>query len=160
LPLWAAVLASVVGGVALDLAYPSVGWWPLAFVGVALALIALIGRSAWGALLVGFVFGATFYLIHIMWITRYLGVVPWFALAGLETVFMAVGSIPLALAYRWLPRLLPSRWATLIALPLLVGGLWTARELFMGSWPYTGFPWGRIGMSQSESPLAHVVSWT
>jgi apolipoprotein N-acyltransferase len=153
-------VASIAGGAILDLAYPSVGWWPLAFVGVGLSLVALIGRSAWGALLVGFVFGATFYLIHIMWITRYLGLVPWFALAGLETVFMAVGSIALTLAYRWMPRLFRSRWASLIALPILIGGLWTARELFMGSWPYTGFPWARIGMSQSESPLAHLASWT
>ncbi len=59
-----------------------------------------------------------------------------------------------------MPRVLPSRWAQLIVLPLLVGGLWTARELFMGTFPYTGFPWGRIGMSQSESPLAHIASWT
>jgi apolipoprotein N-acyltransferase len=160
LPLWAAVLVSVAGGIVLDLAYPSVGWWPLAFAGVAMSLLALIGRSAWGALLVGFVFGATFFLVHIMWITRYLGVVPWFALAGLETVFWAVGGIALTLAYRWMPRLFPSRWASLIVLPLLIGGVWTARELFMGSWPYTGFPWARIGMSQSESPLAHLVSWT
>ncbi|WP_127475226.1 apolipoprotein N-acyltransferase [Microbacterium sulfonylureivorans] len=160
LPLWAAVLVSIVGGVVLDLAYPSLGWWPLAFVGVGLSLIALIGRSAWSALLVGFVFGATFYLVHIMWITRYLGLVPWFALAGLEAIFMAVGSILLTLVYRWMPRLFPSRWAALIATPLLVAGIWTARELFMGSWPYTGFPWARIGMSQSESPLAQVASWT
>ncbi|GAB2836781.1 apolipoprotein N-acyltransferase [Microbacterium insulae] len=160
LPLWGAVLASIVGGAVLDLAYPSVGWWPLAFVGVGLALVALVGRSVWGAVLVGFVFGATFYLIHIVWITRYLGVVPWFALAGIETVFMAIGSIGLTLSYRWMPRLFPSRWASLVALPLLIGGVWTARELFMGSWPYTGFPWARIGMSQSESPLAHLASWT
>ena len=160
LPLWAAVVASIAGGAILDLAYPSVGWWPLAFIGVGLSLVSLIGRSLWGALLVGFVFGATFYLIHIMWITRYLGPVPWFALAGIETVFMAVGSIALTLAYRWMPRLFPSRWASLIGLPILIGGVWTARELFMGSWPYTGFPWARIGMSQSESPLAHLASWT
>jgi apolipoprotein N-acyltransferase len=160
LPLWVAVPASAVGGAVLDLAFPDVGWWPLAFVGVAFSLVSLIGRSVWGALLVGFVFGASFYLIHIEWITRYLGVVPWFALAGLESILMAAGSIPIALAYRWMPRLLPSRWAQLIALPFLVGGLWTARELFLGTWPYTGFPWGRIGMSQSESPLAHIVSWT
>lgn len=160
LPLWAAVLASLVGGIVLDLAYPSVGWWPLAFVGVGLSLVALIGRSVWGSLLVGLVFGATFYLVHIMWITRYLGVVPWFALAGLETIFMAAGSILLTLAYRWMPRLLPARWSALVLTPLLIGGLWTARELFMGSWPYTGFPWARIGMSQSESPLAHIASWT
>ena len=160
LPLWVAVLASAVGGAVLDLAFPDVGWWPLAFVGVAFALVSLIGRSVWGALLVGFIFGASFYLIHIEWITRYLGVVPWFALAGLESILMAAGAIPITLAYRWMPRVLPSRWAQLIALPLLVGGLWTARELLLGTWPYTGFPWGRIGMSQSESPLAHIVSWT
>jgi apolipoprotein N-acyltransferase len=160
LPLWAAVLASLAGGAILDLAYPSVGWWPLAFVGVGIALVSLIGRSVWGSLLVGFVFGATFFLIHIMWITRYLGLVPWFALAGIETVFLAVGSIPLTLAYRWMPRRFPSPWMRLIALPALIAGLWTARELFMGSWPYTGFPWARIGMSQSESPLAHLASWT
>jgi apolipoprotein N-acyltransferase len=159
LPLWAAVLVAAAAGGILDLAYPSVGVWPLAFVGVGLALVALIGRSAWGAVLVGFVFGAVFYLIHIMWITRYLGVVPWFALAGIETLFMAVGSVPITLAYRWLPRLSTALPVRLIALPLLVAGLWTSRELFMGSWPYTGFPWARIGMSQSESPLAHVASW-
>ncbi len=157
--MWAAVVAALAGGVALDLAYPAVGWWPLAFVGVGLSLLSLIGRSVGGALFVGFVFGATFYLVHIMWITRYLGLVPWFALAGIETVFMAAGSIGVTLAYRWLPRVSGAPAARLIALPLLVGGVWTARELFMGSWPYTGFPWGRIGMSQSESPLAHLTSW-
>ena len=159
LPLWAAVLVSAAAGPVLDLAYPSVGWWPLAFVGVGMSLVALIGRGAWGALLVGSVFGASFFLVHIMWITRYLGLVRWFALSGLETLFMGVGSILLALAYRWVPQVLPGRWAQLITLPLLVAGLWTARELFMGSWPYTGFPWARIGMSQSESPLSHLASW-
>ncbi|GAA1845321.1 apolipoprotein N-acyltransferase [Microbacterium koreense] len=159
LPLWAAVLAAAAGGAILDLAYPSVGWWPLAFVGVGLSLVSLIGRGAWSALLVGLVFGASFYLIHIMWITRYLGVIPWFGLAGIETLFMGLGAIPLSLAYRWMPRLWPGPWVQLIAVPALVAGLWTARELFMGSWPYTGFPWGRIGMSQSESPLAHIASW-
>ena len=29
----------------------------------------------------------------------------------------------------------------------------------MGSWPYGGFPWGRLGLSQSESPIAPVASW-
>lgn len=159
LPLWAAALVSIAAGPVLDLAFPSVGWWPLAFVGVAMTLLTLIGRRAGGALLVGLLFGASFYLVHIEWITRYLGVVPWYALTGLETLFMGVGSIGITVAYRWVPRILPGRWGRLVALPALVAGMWTARELFMGSWPYTGFPWARIGMSQSESPLAHVASW-
>ena len=160
IPLWLALVGAAVGGAVLDAAFPDIGWWPLAFAGIAFSLVGLIGRSIWGAVAVGAVFGASFYFIHISWITRYLGLLPWFGLAGIETVFFAVGSIPIALAYRWLPRVAPGRWGRLVALPALVAGLWTARELFMGSWPYTGFPWGRIGMSQSESPLAHIASWT
>lgn len=159
LPLWAAVPTAAVGGFALDLAFPDVGWWPLVFVGVAFALVSLIGRSIGGAVLVGLAFGAAFYFTHVEWVTRYLGLVPWFALAGLQAVLMAVGSIPIALAYRWMPRAMPGRWARLTALPALVAGLWTMRELVMGSFPYTGFPWGRIGMSQAESPLGHLASW-
>lgn len=160
LPIWAALVAAAAGGPILDLAFPAVGWWPLAFVGVALSLLSLIGRSAWGAWAVGSVFAASFYLIHIEWITRYLGVVPWFALTGLETLLSGVGAIAITLAYRWMPRVAPGRWGQLFAVPALVAGVWTAREQFVGSWPYTGFPWGRIGMSQSESPLADLASWT
>lgn len=160
LPLWAAILVAIAGGAILDLAFPDVGWWPLAFVGVGASLLTLIGRSAGGAFVVGFAFAASFYLIHIVWITRYLGVVPWFALAGIETLLSAIGAIAIALAYRWLPRLRGGTWARLVLLPALVAGLWTARELWLGAWPYTGFPWGRIGMSQAESPLAHIASWT
>lgn len=160
LPLWLALIVAAAGGAILDLAYPSVGWWPLAFVGVASSLVTLIGRSLGGAIAVGLVFGASFYLIHIIWITRYLGPVPWFALAGLETLLSGLGAIAITLAYRWLPRAFTGRVAALWALPAVVAGLWTARELFLGSWPYTGFPWGRIGMSQAEGPLAELASWT
>ncbi|MFS0867352.1 apolipoprotein N-acyltransferase [Microbacterium sp. 179-B 1A2 NHS] len=159
IPLWWAIPVAAIGGAVLDLAFPDVGIWPLAFVGVALSLLTLIGRSLGGAVLVGAVFAASFYLFHIEWITRYLGLVPWFALAGIETVLSAVAAMLLTLAYRWVPRLLPGPWGRVVALPALVAGTWTARELFLGSWPYTGFPWGRLGMSQAESPLAELSSW-
>ena len=58
LPLWAALLIAIGGGVVLDLAFPDVGWWPLAFLGVAASLVSLIGRSAWGAVAVGAAFAA------------------------------------------------------------------------------------------------------
>jgi apolipoprotein N-acyltransferase len=159
LPLWAATLTALVGGAVLDAAFPDIGWWPLAFVAIVFGLLSLIGRSVGGALLVGFAFGAAFWFVHVSWTSRYLGPVPWIALAGLESAIWAVGSIPITWAYRWLPRVRGGRWARLIALPAIVAGAWTLRELVYGSWPYTGFPWGRIGMSQSESPLAHVASW-
>ncbi|MEV5042530.1 MULTISPECIES: apolipoprotein N-acyltransferase [unclassified Microbacterium] len=159
LPLWLALPVAIAGGAVLDLAFPDIGIWPLAFVGAALTLVTLIGRSAWGSVAVGAVFAASFYLLHIAWITRYLGAVPWFALAGVETILSAVGAIVITLSYRWLPRLLPGSWARVTFLPALVAAAWTAREQFMGSWPYTGFPWARLGMSQADSPLAELASW-
>ncbi|WP_405376073.1 MULTISPECIES: apolipoprotein N-acyltransferase [unclassified Microbacterium] len=159
LSLWWALPLAVIGGALLDVAFPDIGIWPLAFVAVALSLITLIGRSIGGAMLVGAAFAASFYLLHIEWITRYLGPVPWFALAGLETLLSSVAAILLTLGYRWVPRLLPGSWSRVTVLPALIAGLWTAREQFLGSWPYTGFPWGRLGMSQAEGPLADLASW-
>ncbi|WP_127793424.1 apolipoprotein N-acyltransferase [Agromyces sp. LHK192] len=159
LPWWAGLPVAVLAGFVFDLAFPGVGAWPLAFVGIALALIVQVGRSAWGALLVGFVFGATFYLLHVEWTSRYLGPVPWLALSLLEALFVAVGGLAVTLAYRWLPRAWPGTWARLIALPALIAGLWTAREIAVGTFPYGGFPWARAAQSQSASPFAETVSW-
>jgi len=164
LPLWAAFISAVVGGLALDASFPSLGIWPLAFVAVALSLLSLIGRSAWSALAVGFAFGAAFYFPHIDWAARFLGEnalswVPWAALAGIESVFMGAGAVLIALGYRWVSRTMRPGTARLAATSLVAAGVWTSRELIMGSWPYGGFPWGRIGMSQSLSPLASVASW-
>ncbi len=159
LPLWAAVAASVAGGVLLTLAFPAVSWWPMALPAVVLALIGLVGRSVWASLLVGFAFGAAFFFINLLFTARYLGPVPWIALSMLEALITAAGAIPLTLAYRWMPRVLPSVAARLTLLPLLVAGLWTLREQIVGSWPYGGFPWGRIGISQVNGPLAEVASW-
>jgi apolipoprotein N-acyltransferase len=159
LPLWAAVAAAVAGGLLLTTAYPSLGWWPMAFVAVPSVLVSLAGRRSWSALLVGFAFGAAFSLTNLAFTARYLGPVPWLALSILEALIIAVGSIPIALAYRWLPRVLPGRWATLVGLPALVAALWTMRELVQGTFPYGGFPWARIGVTQSDAPDADIASW-
>ncbi|MCD1267419.1 apolipoprotein N-acyltransferase [Microbacterium sp. MEC084] len=161
LPLWAALVVAAAGGLALDASFPSLGIWALAPVAVALSLASLIGRRVGGALLAGLAFGAAFWFPHIDWTARFLADqplawLPWVALAGLQTIFTGLGAVPMALAYRWFPT---GRWARLVGLPALVAALWTARELATGSWPYGGFAWGRIGMSQSESPLAQVTSW-
>ncbi|WP_434810796.1 apolipoprotein N-acyltransferase [Microbacterium sp. bgisy189] len=160
LPVWAAVLASAAAGILLDLASAPVGWWPLTFVSVTVALVALIGRSIGGALLVGTVFGAVFYTTHLVWVGEFLGPVPWLALAGLEAVLFGAGAVPIALAYRWTARYPARGLVQLLAVPPLIGVLWTAREVVMGAWPYSGFPWARLGMTQVGGPLAEAVSWT
>ena len=160
LPVWAAVLASAAAGLLLDLASAPVGWWPLTFVSVTVALVALIGRSIGGALLVGTVFGAVFYTTHLVWVGEFLGPMPWLALAGLEAVLFGAGAVPIALAYRWTARYPARGLVQLLAVPPLIGVLWTAREVVMGAWPYSGFPWARLGMTQVGGPLAEAVSWT
>ena len=136
LPLWVAVLTSIAGGLVYDLGFPGASIWPLAFVGIALALISLIGRGSWSAALVGFAFGVAFYLEQVSWTSLYLGPIPWLALSILESLFVAGGAVLIALAYRWVLRASTSRWVRLILLPLLVAGLWCVREWATGTFPY------------------------
>ena len=159
-PLWAAVAAAAAAGFLLDLASPPAGWWPLTFVAVMVALLTLIGRSIGGALLVGTTFGAVFYTTHLAWVGEFLGPVPWLALAGLEAVLFGAAAVPITLAYRWTARHRSRSGVQLAAVPLLVAGLWAAREVVMGVWPYSGFPWARLGMTQVGGPIAEVASWT
>jgi apolipoprotein N-acyltransferase len=150
---------SVVAGLLLVTAYPALAWWPMALPAVVLALLTLIGRRFWSAVLVGVLFGAAFFSVNLLFTARYLGPVPWLALSVLESLLTAVFAVPIALAYRWMPRIAPGMLGRLVLLPALVAGLWTLREQIVGSWPYSGFPWGRIGVSQVNGPFAEVASW-
>lgn len=158
-PLWAALVIAATAGGLLDMAFPAVGWWPLAFVSIALALFTMTGRSSGGAFLVGSAFGAAFFFTHLVWVGTYLGPIPWIALAGLETVLFGVGAIPIALAYRWTSHARGRGPLWFVGVPFLVAGVWSVRELGMGSWPYSGFPWARIGMTQANGPLPEAASW-
>ncbi|MEP6480675.1 MAG: apolipoprotein N-acyltransferase [Rhodoglobus sp.] len=159
LPLWAALLVAAGAGPVLDAAFPDKGIWPLAFVGIALVLVTLIGRRMGTALLVGFVAGLSFYLTQIAWASLFLGPLPMSALSVLEALFYAAGAAAITLAYRWLPRAFPSALGRLGLLPIVVAGLWTAREAWASVWPYGGFAWGRVALSQSDSPFAPLFAW-
>ncbi|MCU1509835.1 MAG: lnt [Glaciihabitans sp.] len=159
LPLWAALPIAAASGPILDAGFPDRGWWPLTFVSIALVLVALVGRRIGAALLVGFISGLCFYLVQIDWASLFLGLLPMTALSVLESLFVAAGAMLITLAYRWLPRVWPSRLGGLALLPITVAGIWTAREAIDSTWPYGGFSWGRVAMSQSESPFIHLFSW-
>ena len=166
-PLWGALLLAVAAGPVLDAAFPDRGWWPLAFAGVAMVLIAAQGRRAGAGFLVGLVFGTTFYLVHIPWMTEFLGpdevwilrAVPWFALSMLMALWCALGTMLISIATRVVPRATRGPLGRLLLVPLVVAGLWTAREGISSIWPYSGFAWGRVAQSQSDSPLAPLFAW-
>jgi apolipoprotein N-acyltransferase len=134
-----ALLIALAGGLLLATAFPPYGIWPLAAAGPALLAIALAGRSLRSSFCVGLVFGVAFFFPLLSWVLN-VAWYAWTALAGAEAVIFAV----LAIGQRILLNTRP--W------PLAVAGWWVAAEGLRDRWPWGGFPWGRIAMSQAGAP--------
>jgi apolipoprotein N-acyltransferase len=136
-----ALLVALGGGLTLAAAFPPVGIWPLAAAGPALLTVALAGRTLRSSFVVGLVFGVAFFFLMLSWVLN----VAWYAwvgLAGGEAVIFGV----LAVGQRLLLRL--PGW------PVTVAGWWVAAEALRDRWPWGGFPWGRLAMSQASAPTA------
>lgn len=159
LPLPVALLVAVLSGGVYTLAFPAANVWILAFAGVAGLLLALRGRGAASGFLVGFVGGLVFWLTLIPWISLFLGPVPLIALSTLEALLFGLGGSLIALAYRSIALLWPSRWGRLGLTPLVVAAAWITREVVASTFPYGGFAWGRLALSQSTSPFAPLAAW-
>jgi apolipoprotein N-acyltransferase len=134
-----ALLIALAGGLLLAAAFPPVGLWPLAAVGPALLVVALSGRSLRASFAVGLVFGVAFFFPLLVWVTN----VAWYAWTALAIASTLIFGV-LAVGQRLLLRL--PGW------PLGVAGWWVAAEAVRDRWPWGGFPWGRLGMSQAGTP--------
>jgi apolipoprotein N-acyltransferase len=135
---WALPVA-LAGGLLLASAFAPLGWWPFAFVSPALLVLALSGRSLRAAFTVGLVFGVAFFTPLLAWVVN----VAWFAWVALAVASALIFAV-FAIAQRLLLNL---RWW-----PLAVAGWWVAAEAFRDRWPWGGFPWGRLAMSQAGLP--------
>ncbi|GGB94488.1 apolipoprotein N-acyltransferase [Cellulomonas carbonis] len=143
------VVAAIVGGLATDAAFPGLGLWPLAFVGVALLFLALGRDSArWNAL-IGFLFGLAFFLPHIAWAEYAVGPVPWFALSIAEAGFVGL----FAAGWSWARRGAAIRHRAHLQVPTFAI-LWVGVEELRSVWPFGGFPWGRLAFSQADAVTA------
>jgi apolipoprotein N-acyltransferase len=140
-----ALLTGAAAGAALMAAFPPFGIWPLAVAGPALLAVALRRQGARGSLSVGAVFGLAFFVPLLSWVIN-LAWYAWVALAVSESVIFAV----LAAGQRLLLRL--RAW------PVAVAGWWVAAEALRDRWPWGGFPWGRLAMSQAEAPAVRWVA--
>jgi apolipoprotein N-acyltransferase len=134
-----ALLTALVSGFLLAAAFAPLGVWPLAVVSPALLVVALSGRSLRAAFTVGLAFGLTFFLPLLAWVIN-LAWFAWIALAIASALIFAV----FAVAQRLLLNL--RCW------PLAVAGWWVAAEALRDRWPWGGFPWGRLAMSQAGLP--------
>jgi apolipoprotein N-acyltransferase len=134
-----ALLAALAGGLMLAAAFAPAGVWPLAVAGPAVLVVALSGRSLRGAFAVGLVFGLAFFFPLLAWVIN----VAWFAWTALAIASALLFAV-LAVGQRLLLDL--RRW------PLAVAGWWVAAEAVRDRFPWGGFPWGRLAMSQAGLP--------
>ena len=142
---WQAGLVALAGGLALAAAFPPYGVWPLAAAGPAVLVLALWRRSLRGSFLIGLVFGLAFFIPLLSWLVN-VAWYAWAALAVVEALIVAAATV----GQRLLLRLRP--W------PLAVAGWWVALESLRDRWPYGGFPWGRLVMSQAGAPTQDWVA--
>lgn len=148
-----AVLMAVAGGLLTETAFPQRSWWPMAFVGVALLVLAMRRDSARWAALMGFLWGLSFFLPHLWWAREAVAAPPWVLLSVAEAGIVAAGCA----LWVWVRR---GRWlrdrTVLLAVPFAL--VWVVTEQARQVFPFGGFPWGRLAFSQTDSPLLRVAS--
>jgi apolipoprotein N-acyltransferase len=134
-----ALATALAGGLLLPVAFPPAGIWPLAAAGPALLAVALRGRSLRASFCIGLIFGIAFFIPLLVWVLN----VAWYAWVALAVASALIFGV-LAIGQRLLLRL--PFW------PLWVAGWWVAAEALRDRWPWGGFPWGRLAMSQAGAP--------
>ena len=143
---WRTLLA-VLGGLAMLLAFPGYGLIGLAPLGPAALALAVRGRRARGGAWLGLVTGLTFFVPLLSWTGVYVGPVPWLALATSQALYVALvgaASAVVSLMRFW---------------PLWTAALWVGAEALRGRLPFGGFPWGRLGFSQTDGPLLSLAAY-
>ncbi|MGW8375938.1 apolipoprotein N-acyltransferase [Streptomyces sp. ODS28] len=137
--------AAALAGVALALAFPPYGVWPLSLLAVAALALLTRGRSKRGGAWLGLAFGWPFFVVLLKW----LHVVGWDAVLGLaflQALFLAALGAALSVVQR-LPL-----W------PLWGACLWVAEEWARDRVPFGGFPWGRLAFANTGSPYTPLAA--
>lgn len=129
---------AVTGGLLMFLAFPPLGLWFLAPLGMASAILAVRGTRPRQGTWLGLLTGLALLLPALRWVSP-IGTDAWLGLVAIESVFYAVWGTGVALVTRL--RL----W------PLWGAALWVAAEWARGQFPFGGFPWARVAFSQGES---------
>ncbi|MPZ61854.1 MAG: apolipoprotein N-acyltransferase [Propionibacteriales bacterium] len=134
-------VAGALAGVFFGLAFPPVGWWPLALVAIAALYLAVRHQSPLAGAGIGWCFGFAFFMVLVPWLTV-IGSDTWVGLSAFQGVFYAALGAGLA----WVSRL--RIW------PVAAACCWVAVEWARGSLPWGGLPWGKLPFGLVDSPIA------
>lgn len=148
--LLARLALAAAGGGLLYFSYAPHGlWWLAPFAFAALGIV-LHRRRFWGGAGYGMVFGAAFYLLHLVWIQDFLGrsfgPSPWLGLSAVLAVYIAIACGLMTFVAR------------LPAAPVWMAAVFLLQEFARTWWPAGGFPWGKVAFSQPDGPFAALAS--
>jgi apolipoprotein N-acyltransferase len=143
---WRTLLAAI-GGLAMLAAFPGLSLVALAPLGPAALTLAVHGQRARGGAWLGLVTGLVFFVSLLSWTGIYVGPVPWLALAASQALFVALIGAASAVVSR------------LRFWPLWTASIWVGAEALRGRLPFGGFPWGRLGFSQTDGPLLSFAAY-
>jgi len=133
---------AALAGVLIAASLPPWGWWPLAFVGLALLDRLIADQPALTRFRRGWLVCAAVFFPTMIWLET-------FTLPGYMIAAAYYAAI-FGLACMACPATTPGRW---IALP----GVWVLAEAFRDRWPFGGVPVSRLAMGQVDTPLVNVV---
>lgn len=140
------LLAALLSGLLLNVAFPPHGHWWLAPLSVAVLTLAVRNQSLRRGAVLGGLHGIGLFLPMLVWSGAIAGTPAWFALVALESSFLVLLGAGLAAV------------GSLRAWPLWSAALWVTQEALRDRLPFGGFPWGRLAFSQAGSPLAPLAS--
>ena len=141
----ARLLLALISGVALALSFPVFNFPLLAWVSLALLILAALNAALKFALLLGWLHGVVFYALSVPWfytVMRHYGPLPVPAASGvfmLVVFICAIVHAGFAFGVAWLGRFGAAR--ACLAAPFL----WVSMEFLFTHLPHIGFPWNLLG---------------
>jgi apolipoprotein N-acyltransferase len=141
----ARLLLALVSGVALAFAFPIFNFPLLAWISVAILILAVLNATPQYALLLGWLNGVVFYALSVPWfytVMRHYGPLSVPAAGGVFMLVVFVSAIFHALfatGVAWLGRIGAAR--ACLAAPFL----WVSTEFLFLHFPHIGFPWNLLG---------------
>lgn len=146
----ARLFLAIASGLALSLSFPNYNLPLLAWISVALLMLAAIGARTRDAALFGFINGALFYPISLPWIAtvmqQYGNNINWLTAVGILALMTLAGALfPLAFAVI-VSRIGEKSIAMACAIAPF---LWVVLEFARANLPIIGFPWNLLGYAAS-----------
>src|SRR5579863_1039758 len=144
------LLFAIASGLALSFSFPNYNLPLLAWIAVALLMLAAIGARTREAVLYGFINGALFYPLSVPWnatvMRQYGNNISWFAAAGILALMTLAGCVFPVIFSVLVCRFSRKNIAMACALAPF---LWVTLEFLREHLPIIGFPWNLIGYAAS-----------